>query len=233
MTRLKKHTVLQVKNLTRIFKQGDNVITILDEANFALNENEVVALIGPSGCGKTTFLQTIGLLDEPTSGDIIIGGLDLSKEGDNTKTKYRRNNIGFIYQAHNLLGDFTAFENVKMPLLIKHGERADDDAKVSEMLSILGVEQRRTNFPSQLSGGEQQRVAIARSLIHDPLLILADEPTGNLDSDNANKVINLLFSVVKKQRKSLLIVTHNPEIARKADKIITIEKGKIVECKKI
>jgi ABC-type lipoprotein export system ATPase subunit len=232
MTSLKK-VLLQANKLRKTFRQGNNVVTILDEANFELRENEVVALIGPSGCGKTTFLQILGLLDEPTSGEIIIYGENLMKKRDSEKAKYRRNNIGFVYQAHNLLGDFTAFENIKMPLLIKNGDRKEDDDHVFSMLSMLGIEHRRNNFPSQLSGGEQQRVAIARSLVHNPLLILADEPTGNLDSDNADNVISLLFSVVKKHKKSLLIVTHNPEIAKKADRVITIEKGKVVGRKKI
>ena len=193
MTKSKKTPLLQVKNLSKNFRQGSNVVIILDEANFELRENEVVALIGPSGCGKTTFLQTLGLLDEATSGEIIIYGDHLTEKGDGEKTKYRRNNIGFVYQAHNLLSDFTAFENIKMPLLIKHGDRKEDDEHIFNMLSMLGVEHRRNNYPTQLSGGEQQRVAIARSLIHDPLLILADEPTGNLDSDNADNVIACFF----------------------------------------
>ena len=233
MTRTKKEPILEVRKLTKAFKQGDNIVTILDEVNFCLYPNEIVALIGPSGCGKTTFLQTLGLLDDPSSGDIIIGGENLIQKGDSEKTKYRRNNIGFVYQAHNLLSDFTAFENVRMPLLIKGYDYESGDNKVSDLLSTLGVEHRRMNLPSQLSGGEQQRVAIARSLVHDPMLILADEPTGNLDAENAHKVIELLFSIVRKHSKSLLIVTHNSDIAKKADSVITIAKGKIIDFKKI
>ena len=230
MTSKKKDLILKVTGISKYFKQGDNIINILDDASLTVYENEVVALVGPSGCGKTTFLQIIGLLDEPTKGEIIIDGQDLSKKSDSYRTDYRKNHIGFVYQSHNLLGDFTAFDNVMMPLLLKGGgNKSKRDALVFEMLSKLGLENRRNNLPSQLSGGEQQRVAIGRSLIHDPLVVLADEPTGNLDSENAKKVISLLLSTVKKHKKSLVIVTHNLDIAKKADRIITIEKGKIVE----
>lgn len=226
--------ILEASGITKYFKQGDNIVKILDGANLSVYENEVVALIGPSGCGKTTFLQILGLLDEPTKGQLMINGKILSKESDFHRTEYRKNHIGFVYQSHNLLNDFTASDNIMMPLLLKNEmTKQKMDAAVFDMLSKLGLENKRNNFPSQLSGGEQQRVAIGRSLIHDPLLILADEPTGNLDTNTTKKVIELLISSVKKQKKSLIIVTHNIAIAKKADRVITIESGKIVEKKEL
>jgi len=226
--------ILEASGITKYFKQGNNVVKILDGANLSVYEDEIVALIGPSGCGKTTFLQILGLLDEPTKGKLVINDRTLSQESDFYKTEYRKNYIGFVYQSHNLLNDFTASDNIMMPLLLKNNlTKQRMDAAVFNMLSKLSLENRRNNFPSQLSGGEQQRVAIGRSLIHDPLLILADEPTGNLDSNTAKKVIDLLISTVKKQKKSLIIVTHNIAIAKKADRVITIESGKIVEKKEL
>jgi len=230
----RKKIILEVRGLSKSFRQGDNTIKILDDANLTIYENEVVAVVGPSGCGKTTFLQIIGLLDDPISGDIIIDGDNLTEKSDSYKTSYRRNNMGFVYQSHNLLGDFTAFDNVKLPLLLKSQNTKEEiDSLVFDILSKLGLENKRNSFPSYLSGGEQQRVAIARALVHDPIMLLADEPTGNLDPDNAKKVIDLLLALLKKRKKSLIIVTHNLEIAKKADRVITIEKGKIVERKSL
>lgn len=226
----KKELILQVSGVTKLFKQGRDTVKILDGANLSVYQNEVVALVGPSGCGKTTFLQIIGLLDNPTKGKVIIDKQNLSEESDDRRTEFRKRNIGFVYQSHNLLSDFTAFDNMMMPLFLtnKNG-KFNKGSAVFDMLSKLGLENRRSHFPSQLSGGEQQRVAIGRSMIHNPMLVLADEPTGNLDSKSSKKVIDLLISTIKKQNKSLIIVTHNSTIAKKADRVITIEKGKIVE----
>jgi ABC-type lipoprotein export system ATPase subunit len=226
----KKELILQVSGVSKSFKQGRDVVKILDGANLSLYKNEVVALVGPSGCGKTTFLQIIGLLDEPTKGSIIINKNNLSNASDGQKTEFRKRNIGFVYQSHNLLSDFTAFDNIMMPLILtSKDQKFTRDSSVFKMLSKLGLENRRNHFPSQLSGGEQQRVAIGRSIIHNPMLVLADEPTGNLDSKSARNVIDLLINAIKKQNKSLIIVTHNSAIAKKADRVITIDKGKIVE----
>jgi ABC-type lipoprotein export system ATPase subunit len=229
----KKKCILEMSNISKKFKCGDDVINILDGANISIYEGEIVALVGSSGCGKTTFLQIAGLLDNASGGKIKIKGKEFQNESEFTKTEFRKKNIGFIYQSHNLLSDFTAMENIRMPLRVQYDSAPiKSERKVSELLSKLGLDKRRNHYPSKLSGGEQQRVAIARSLIHEPMLLLADEPTGNLDSKNAKNVVDILMSTVKKYDKTLLMVTHNMSIANKADRVFTIEKGKIVEKKK-
>lgn len=226
----KKKCILEVSNLSKKFKHGEDVITILDGASISIYEGEIVALVGSSGCGKTTFLQIAGLLDKPSSGKVLLNGKEFQDESEFTKTEFRKKNIGFVYQSHNLLSDFTVMENIKMPLMVQY-ERSNfkTEKKVNDILSKLGLEKRRNHYPSKLSGGEQQRVAIARSLIHEPMLLLADEPTGNLDSKNAKNVVEILISTVKKYNRTLLMVTHNMSIANKADRVFTIEKGKVVE----
>ncbi len=227
----KKKCILEISNISKKFNHGEDVITILDGASMSVYEGEIVALVGSSGCGKTTFLQIAGLLDVASGGKLKIKGKEFQNEDEFTKTEFRKNNIGFIYQSHNLLSDFTAMENIRMPLRVQSSS-INSDRKVSELLSKLNLHKRRNHYPSNLSGGEQQRVAIARSLIHEPMILLADEPTGNLDSKNANNVVDLLMSTVKKYDQTLLMVTHNMSIANKADRVFTIEKGKIVEKKK-
>ncbi len=226
----KKKCILEVSNLSKKFKHGEDVITILDGASMSIYEGEIVALVGSSGCGKTTFLQIAGLLDKPSSGKVLLNGKEFQDESEFTKTEFRKKNIGFVYQSHNLLSDFTAMENIKMPLMVQY-DRSNfkTEKKVNDILSKLDLEKRRNHYPSKLSGGEQQRVAIARSLIHEPMLLLADEPTGNLDSKNAKNVVEILISTVKKYNRTLLMVTHNMSIANKADRVFTIEKGKVVE----
>lgn len=224
--------VLQAKELSKSFKQGSNKITILDNADFNLKSNEVVALVGPSGCGKTTFLQMLGLLDIPNEGHIIIKDINYTKLiFDYKKTICRRSNIGFIYQAYNLLSDFTALENTMLPLRIQNISKYEAKEKATKLLGDLGLKSRIDHLPTQLSGGEQQRVAIARSIIHEPSIVLADEPTGNLDHDNSIKIIGMLIKSIKKLKKSLVMVTHNMEIAKKADRIMTIVDGKLVKYK--
>ena len=226
----KKKCILEISNISKKFKHGEDVITILDDASISIYEGEIVALVGSSGCGKTTFLQIAGLLDTPSSGKIKINGKELQDKDEFIKTEFRKKNIGFIYQSHNLLSDFTAMENIKMPLMVQYEySPIKSERKVRDLLSKLDLDKRRNHYPSKLSGGEQQRVAIARSLIHEPMLLLADEPTGNLDSKNAKNVVEILVSTVKKYNKTLLMVTHNMSIANKADRVFTIEKGKIVE----
>lgn len=226
----KKKRILEMSNISKRYKHGEDVITILDDASLTVYEGEVVALVGSSGCGKTTFLQIAGLLDKPSDGKVIFSGKEYQGETESMKTEFRKKNIGFIYQSHNLLRDFTAMENIKMPLLVQSEDSEfRSEKKVKEILSRIGLENRRNHYPTQLSGGEQQRIAIARSLIHDPMLVLADEPTGNLDSKNAKNVVDILIDTVRKYGKTLVMVTHNMSIANKADKVFTIDKGKIVE----
>jgi lipoprotein-releasing system ATP-binding protein len=223
----KKH-LLKAKDLSKAFKQGSNSIAILDKADFAIAENEIVALIGPSGCGKTTFLHIIGLLDHPDHGEIIINEENFVKASDKARTLCRRDDLGFIYQSHNLLADFTALENVMLPLRLHKVPAKEREARAKALLKKLNLAERATHYPAQLSGGEQQRVAIARSLIHNPKIILADEPTGNLDQANAEKVLALLISSIRGLKKSMVIVTHNPQIAKQADRVVTIKNGKLV-----
>jgi lipoprotein-releasing system ATP-binding protein len=225
MTKLKK--ILKVKNLSKAFKQGANLITVLDDASFELTENEIVALVGPSGCGKTTFLHMIGLLDVPDSGTISINEKDFVLASDKARTLCRRNDIGFIYQSHNLLNDFTSLENVMLPLRLHNVPLKERKQRAMALLKKLNLSHRASHYPSQLSGGEQQRVAIARSLIHNPKIILADEPTGNLDRVNAEKVLELLIESARSLKKSLVIVTHNDHVANQADRIMTIKNGKL------
>ena len=220
--------ILQVEKLNKSFQQGKNTINVLKDISLSIKMGEIIALVGPSGCGKTTLLQLLGLLDKPNSGKIIINGTDYNKKNSSAKTKCRLNNIGFIYQSYNLLSDFTALENCMMPLLIAKHSKQEATVKATELLSSLGLENRLSHYPSQLSGGEQQRVAIARSLIHKPDVILADEPTGNLDRDNAKKVIEILIQAVRQMKNSLVIVTHNLEIVKNVDKILTINNAKIL-----
>lgn len=231
MTKLKPKTIIQAKGLCKAFKQGDNCIQVLDKAQFTLKAGEIVALVGPSGCGKTTFLHLIGLLDLPDSGEIIIDKVDYVKASDRMRTICRRNKLGFVYQSHNLLADFTALDNTLLPLQLCGGGKRDSKQHAIHLLNELQLKDRLNHYPSQLSGGEQQRVAIARSLAHNPAVILADEPTGNLDSANAKVVLDLLVDIVRDMGKSLVIVTHNRDIAKKADRILTIKNGLLVNAK--
>ena len=229
---MNKKTLLKAKSLNKSFKQGTNIIQVLDNTDFELLENEVIAVIGPSGCGKTTFLHIIGLLDLPDSGEIIMNKKNFVKSSDKQRTIFRKNNIGFIYQSHNLLNDFTALENVMLPLRL-HNVPIKEAKKIAEnLLKKLNLKDRANHFPSQLSGGEQQRVAIARSLAPNPQIILADEPTGNLDQENAKKVLKLLLTTIRNLKKSMVIVTHNTDVAKLADRMITIKNGNITAIKK-
>ena len=225
----KTKPIIKASRLCKAFKQGENVIKVLHKANFSLFGGEIVALIGPSGCGKTTFLHVVGLLDFPDSGTIIINKTNYTAANDYKRTTCRRHKIGFIYQAHNLLADFTAFENVLLPLKLSAISSKDASRVVTYLFRQLQLHDRLHHYPAQLSGGEQQRVAIARSLVHNPDIILADEPTGNLDSANAKIVLDLLISTVRMLGKSLIIVTHNLDVAKQADRIITIKNGEIVD----
>lgn len=224
-------TILKVETLCKSFKQGKKNIKVLNDVSLSIKNSEVIALVGPSGCGKTTLLQLLGLLDKADSGNIIISGTDYSNKSDALKTTCRLHKLGFVYQAHNLLSDFTALENCIMPLLIAKQSKKTAITQATSLLSSLGLKNRLDHYPSQLSGGEQQRVAIARSLIHKPDLILADEPTGNLDHNNAKKVMDILIKAVRQMQKSLVIVTHNLEIVKNVDKILTINNAKIINKK--
>lgn len=218
--------VLELKNIHKSFNQGENKIKLLDNANIQLHQGEIIGIIGPSGCGKTSLLQIAGLIDKIDEGEIIIDNAHIQNI-DKLKTQMRLKNIGFVYQFHNLLKDFTVIENVMMPLLIENVNRKEAYSKAKEVLEQVGLSHRLNYYPNKLSGGEQQRTAIARAIVHKPKIILADEPTGNLDPETADNVFSILHQVIKSNNLAALIVTHNLELAKKFDKNVTISQGKI------
>lgn len=220
--------ILKLKNIKMEFKSGDSILKVLNNANFSLSKGESVALIGPSGCGKSTLLQIAALLETPTSGEIIINGKNALKLSDNEKTKLRRENLGFVYQFHNLLPEFTALENVIIPQSIKGIEKSEAKRISKELLEQVELSHRISHFPKTLSGGEQQRVAIARALATKPKLIIADEPTGNLDPDTSEIVFDLFLKLIRENNTALFMATHNIELARKLNRTISISNGIII-----
>lgn len=217
--------MIEVKNLNKSY--GD--LQVLRDVNLTVKKGEVVSIVGASGAGKTTLLQIIGTLDRPNSGQLLIAGQDVTKLNDKQLSRFRNENIGFVFQFHNLLPEFTALENVCLPALI-HGESMKDaEQRAHELLQFLKVDQRASHKPSELSGGEQQRVAVARALINNPAVVLADEPSGNLDSRHAEELHQLFFQLRDKYQQTFIIVTHNQELATMADRTITIKDGKNFE----
>lgn len=214
-------------NITKKFTQGGQDIVALNNVNLAIKKGEIVALVGPSGSGKTTLLQIAGLLDSPNFGQIFVNSIDASKANDGLRTKIRRNNLGFIYQFHHLLPEFSALENVALPLLIQGMNKDLALAEAKKILTEVDLLNRIDHKPAELSGGQQQRVAIARAIITKPSLILADEPTGNLDSVNSEKVFDLLKNLVRSFGVACLLVSHNIELAKKLDRTIKIKDGMI------
>ncbi|MEX3009315.1 ABC transporter ATP-binding protein [Hoeflea sp. TYP-13] len=222
--------VLQIEAVQRHYEQGDNILSILKDANFSLNPGETVALVAPSGAGKSTLLHVAGLLEHPSAGEVYIGGRATTKLDDDTRTAMRRSDIGFVYQFHHLLPEFTALENVMMPQMIGGLSYKEASERAQQLLDYLRVGHRSGHRPAELSGGEQQRVAIARSVANAPLILLADEPTGNLDPTTAGYVFEALDALVRQSGLSALIATHNHEIASLMDRRVTLEDGKVVEC---
>lgn len=225
----RKNSTLSLKNINKTFVQGNEQLHVLNGVNLDIKPKEVVALIGPSGSGKSTLLQIAGLLDNPSSGEIYLNGTACAGASDKIKTEMRRNYLGFVYQYHNLLPDFDALENVILPQLIsgvKYKEAAD---KARWLLHRMGLEEREKHRPAELSGGEQQRVAIARALANAPKLLLADEPTGNLDPNTSENVFSILMEVVKETGLSALIATHNIDLAHRMDREVRLKDGKLVD----
>ena len=223
-----KAPVLAITGLTRSFTQGDETIEVLRGIDLSVMPGEIVGLLGPSGSGKSTLLQAVGLLEGGFGGSIQIAGVEAAKLDSHKRTLIRRDYLGFVYQFHHLLPDFNATENVVLPLLI-HGEtRAEAETRARGLLAALGLEHRLTHRPSQLSGGEQQRVAVARALANQPALVLADEPTGNLDEATADKVFDELLRLVREQGSSALIATHNERLATKMDRVVRLHEGRLV-----
>ena len=213
--------LLSLKNITKKFP----FTTVLNDIDFDLNYAESVALIGESGAGKSTLLQIAGLLDTPTQGTVTINGINTSQIKDDKKTEIRCKTIGFVYQFHNLLPDFTAVENVMLPLLIAGISKKDANNHAKETLELVGLSDKACSTPKMLSGGEQQRVAIARAIAHNPQLIIADEPTGNLDNRNSEIVFELFLQIIKTQKTALLMATHNTHLAKRLSKQIEIKNG--------
>ncbi len=221
--------VLELKKVIKSFKQGSQKLEVLRGVDLDIHPGEVVALLGPSGSGKSTMLQIAGLLEQPTKGEIYLNGQKCSKLNDSMRTLLRRDYLGFVYQYHNLLADFDALENVLLPQLIAGKKRKEAEERAKWLLSRLGLEKRLKHRPSALSGGEQQRVAIARALANAPKLLLADEPTGNLDPKTSDIVFAELLNIVKETGLSALIATHNFDLAEKMDRKVTLHEGKIID----
>ena len=217
--------VVRLSGLTRSFEQGGVRIDVLRGVNLEILPGEIVALLGPSGTGKSTLLQAVGLLEGGFGGKIEIAGIDASHLPSAERTRIRREHLGFIYQFHHLLPDFSAEENVMLPQLVRGVERGQATERARELLGALGLEHRLTHRPSQLSGGEQQRVAVGRALANKPLLVLADEPTGNLDEVTSDKVLAQFLELVRGQGSAALVATHNERLAQRMDRIARIHEG--------
>ncbi|MBN9580779.1 MAG: ABC transporter ATP-binding protein [Afipia sp.] len=221
--------VVYLHEISRRYRQGEATLTILDGATLALWEGQSVALIAPSGTGKSTLLHIAGLLEHPDEGEVYVAGTATSGLSDAERTQIRRTDIGFVYQSHRLLPEFSALENVMLPQMIRGLSRKETVARSREILAYLGLGERVTHRPAELSGGEQQRVAIARAVANAPRVLFADEPTGNLDPQTANHVFHALTQLVKATRVAMLIATHNMELAARMDRRVSIQAGRVVE----
>ncbi len=220
--------VLELKDVERHYLQGARKLTILDGAQFTLARGEMVALVAPSGAGKSTLLHLAGLLEMPDAGDVIVAGRACGRLSDDQRTAIRRNEIGFVYQFHHLLPEFSALENIMMPQLVKGLPLAEAKERATQLLDYMKIGHRAEHRPAELSGGEQQRVAIARAVANAPLLLLADEPTGNLDPTTASYVFEALEALVRQSGLAALFATHNHELAARMDRRVTLDKGHIV-----
>ncbi len=220
---------LRLEGVTRTFSQGEQTLDVLRGVDLTLNEGELVALVGPSGSGKSTLLQIAGLLEPPDGGEVYLNGEASRALNDDARAALRRDAIGFVYQAHHLLPEFSAIENVVLPQLIAGLDNAEADERGRQLLGMLGLEDRADHRPSELSGGEQQRVAVARALANAPSVLLADEPTGNLDPDTSERVFKLLTGLVKAARVAALVATHNLDLAARMDRRVTVRDGVVVE----
>ncbi len=222
------NNVLECANLSKVFKEGSSKIEVLRDINLTVQKSELVAIVGSSGSGKSTLLHLLAGLDKPTHGAVTIAGQSLAKLSENKKCYLRNHHLGFIYQFHHLLPEFTAIENVCMPLLIRNEIPSAALSKAEHLLELVGLKDRLQHKIGELSGGERQRVAIARALVTNPLCVLADEPTGNLDPRNAEKVLQLFFDLQKQSQTSVIMVTHDLNIAKRAQRILTLQDGQLV-----
>lgn len=219
--------LLEVNNICKTYGSGETAVHALKKVSFSVPKGEYVAIVGESGSGKSTLLNMIGALDTPTSGKVVIGGKEIFFMNDNRLTVFRRRNIGFIFQAFNLIPELTVEQNIIFPVLLDY--QKPDRKYLEELLTVLNLKERRNHLPSQLSGGQQQRVAIGRALITRPSLILADEPTGNLDTQNSSEVIALLKEASRKYEQTIIMITHNRSIAQSADRILQVSDGVLTD----
>jgi ABC-type antimicrobial peptide transport system, ATPase component len=217
--------ILKVMNLCKSYGSGESEVKALDDVSFTVEKGEFVAIIGPSGSGKSTLLHMIGGMDEPTSGYVYVDGLNLFERSEEELAVYRRRQVGFVYQFFNLIPVLNVRENIALPILMDR--REPDERLIDEILNDLGMKDREFNFPSQLSGGQQQRVSIGRALINSPMMVLADEPTGNLDSKNSQEIVELLKRSNKQYNQTLIVITHDENIALQADRIMSIDDGRL------
>jgi lipoprotein-releasing system ATP-binding protein len=221
---------LRLENVVRTFREAEGrQLEVFRDANAALMPGEIVALVGPSGSGKSSLLHIAGLLEMPTSGDIVIDGRPASSLSDTERTRIRRETIGFVYQAHHLLPEFTALENIVIPQMIAGVSRKDAKVEATRLLTLMGLQDRMDHRPAQLSGGEQQRVAIARGLANKPRILLADEPTGNLDPKTAAGVFEALVAIVRTEGVAALVATHNLQLAAKMDRALVLHEGRLLD----
>ena len=222
-------SLIQTENLTKVYGSGETAVTALDHVNLKVKTGEFVAVMGPSGCGKSTLLHLVGGLDRPSEGEVVIDGTPLSAMKDDELTKLRRKRIGFVFQFYNLIPVLNAVENAALPVTLDGVKPAEARKRAAEWLTRFGLGDRLTSRPDQLSGGQQQRVAVARALVAEPALILADEPTGNLDTRSGDEIASLLRQVTKEYGRTVVMVTHDPRIAAYADRIVFLKDGKVVD----
>jgi len=222
---------IEVKEINKIYGEGQVAVHAVKDISLAAKKGEFIAIIGESGSGKSTLLNMLGALDYPSSGKVFIEGKDIFSMKENDLTVFRRRHIGFVFQAFNLIPELNVEQNIVFPILLDN--RQPDNEYLNELLDTLGLQSRRMHLPSQLSGGQQQRVAIGRALINKPSIILADEPTGNLDSRNSDEVISLLKDASKRFNQTIIMITHNNEIARTADRVLRISDGQLIDAKEI
>lgn len=221
--------VIQVRNLYKLYKVGDETVRALDGVDFDIHQGEFCAIVGTSGSGKSTLLNMLAGLEKPTKGSIVIGGQHIEHLKENQLVAFRRNNVGFIFQSFHLMGTMNAVENVALPLSFQGVDRKVRNRRANQMLKLVGLQKHRNHMPNQMSGGQQQRVGVARALVVNPKIIFADEPTGNLDSHTSEDVMRLMQKVVREQKKTLVMVTHDNHLATYADRIFHISDGKIIK----
>lgn len=222
-----KSTVLQAQGLVKTYREGDQSLQVLNKVDLTIRQGEMVAIVGASGSGKSTLLHALGLLDLPTQGEVLLNEAPTTHLSETRRSQLRNRHLGFVYQFHHLLPEFTALENVAMPLVVRRNNRHQALARAQELLAQVGLEQRAQHFPSQLSGGERQRVALARALVSEPDCVLADEPTGNLDSETAMAMFDLLVEMNRRLATAFVIVTHDMKLAALADRQLRMQGGKI------